>query len=104
MLEDVETVCMEEGMAVEIFSSKAQALYEADPQGQFLILADLFGASPCNTMISVFRNADYRIITGLDLGMLLESLYLKEQTDLDQVCETLIANAQSGIKKVFLHV
>lgn len=104
MLEDVTTVCMEEGMAVEVFMEKAQLLFDADPQGQFLILADLFGASPCNMMISVFRNADYRMVTGLDLGMLLESLYLKEQKDLDQVCDTLIDNAQAGIKKVFLHV
>lgn len=104
MMKGVYCVCMEETTSVEQFMEEATSLLHRDEAGQYLILADLLGASPCNCMIASFRNADYRIITGLNLGMLLEALYMKDRNDLEEVASELEEKSKNGIKKVFLHI
>ena len=52
----------------EEFAEEAGRLLAEDLQADYLIFADLFGASPCNTCVSVFRSASNRMVTGSDPG------------------------------------
>lgn len=104
MLEGVEAICMKEETSIEQFMERTLSILRKDELGQYLILSDLFGASPSNTIISIFRNSEYRLVTGVNLGMLLEALFMKDRSDLDEVASSLEMSGRNGIKKVFLHI
>lgn len=88
----------------ESFAGRLQAILDAQPDGQFMICADLFGASPCNTCISVFRSADYRLITGVNLPLLLELIMNQDNSSLDELWETAKKEAKEGIQGIYLHI
>ena len=49
-----------------------------------------------------FRYTNYRILTGLNLGMLLEALFSLDAGTLDDVCDQLVQKGKEGITKVHL--
>ena len=69
----VDTIGMLEGMDPQDFIQQANICIQKDPDGEFLILADMFGASPCNTSLMAFQHKKYHMVTGLNLGMALEA-------------------------------
>ena len=87
----------------EAFEARARAILEAHPDDQFLICADLFGASPCNTCISVFRSADYRLITGVNLPLLIELIMNKDTSSLEELWENAQKEGRDGIQGIYLH-
>lgn len=93
---------MTEGKSVEQFCLEAQEALAATPQSDYLILADVFGASPCNSCLMVFRNASYRIITGVNLPMLLELFTIKDTMDLEGLWESLIKSGKESVRGVFI--
>lgn len=85
------------------FVAEARSLYEKYKGQQFLIFADLYGASPCNSCLSAFRNAEYRLLTGVNLPMLLESLTLKDSgMGLEELWNNVANSGVEGIRKVHL--
>ena len=68
----------------------AQVL-EADVRGEALILADVFGATPCNTVQRLADGVHVKVITGANVPMLWRALnYANEPL------ETLITRAVAG--------
>jgi len=63
----------------------------ADPRGEALILADVFGATPCNTVQRLADGIHVKVITGVNVPMLWRALnYSSESLD------TLITRAMAG--------
>ena len=54
-----------------------------------LIMTDLFGGSPFMTLLSSFRNNDYKCIAGFNLPMLIELLQ-SEGIDLAETAQTVL--------------
>lgn len=100
----IETLCMTPEKDADQFAAEAQRILDSSPNAQFIICSDLFGASPSNTCISVFRNAQYRLVTGLNLPMLLELMMIKDSFPLDELSERIMKAGQSGIEKIYLHM
>lgn len=49
--ESLETLCMSAEKSMAEFVEEAKAVLAKDPDGDYLILADMYGASPCNSSI-----------------------------------------------------
>lgn len=100
----IACLCMTPEKEPEEFAEEARELLNQDPDADYLIFADLFGASPCNTCISVFRSASYRMVTGVNLGVLLEIMFQKDNLSLEELYETAQEMAKEGVKGVYMHV
>lgn len=67
------------------------AAQSADPRGEALVLTDVFGATPCNTVQRLADGEHVRVIAGLNVPMLWRALnYASEPLD------TLVARALTG--------
>lgn len=95
--------CMTMGKDPEEMIKEITAYLQDKEDGdEYLILCDLYGASPCNSALMGFRYTNYRILTGLNLGMLLEALFSLDAGTLDDVCDQLVQKGKEGITKVHL--
>lgn len=99
---DVDCLNMIEGKDMDQFVLEAKEILDADPDGEYLILADVFGASPCNSCLSVFRHANYRLITGVNLPILLDLFTNNNNKDLSDLWNSLIDSGKESIKGIFL--
>lgn len=64
---------------------------DADPRGEALILTDVFGATPCNTVQRLADGQHVKVITGVNVPMLWRALnYASEPLD------TLVTRALAG--------
>lgn len=99
----ISCLCMTPEKDPEQFEEEARALLMEDPEADYLIFADLFGASPCNTCISVFRSASYRMVTGMNLGVILDVMLQKDTLSLEELYESAQETAKEGIRGVYLH-
>lgn len=64
---------------------------DADPRGEVLILTDVFGATPCNTVQRLADGQHVKVITGVNVPMLWRALnYASEPLD------TLVTRALAG--------
>lgn len=104
MASQITCICMTPDMDPEQFEAKAADILSEDPEGDYLIFADLFAASPCNTCVSVFRSASYRMVTGVNLGVLLDILYETDTLPLDELYTRALETAKDAVRGVTLHV
>jgi PTS system ascorbate-specific IIA component len=80
--------------------ARARAQLERMDQGDgVLILTDIYGATPCNTVCKVLLPGRVEAISGVNLPMLLKALTYR-----DQGMETLLAKAVSGGQAGIFHV
>ena len=64
---------------------------DADPRGEALILTDVFGATPCNTVQRLADGQRVKVVTGVNVPMLWRALnYASEPLD------TLVTRALAG--------
>lgn len=69
----------------------ARLMMDLDEAEQFLVLTDVFGATPCNVASKLIEGRQARLITGVNLSMLLRAVSYRHEP-LDQ----LSARAQLG--------
>lgn len=100
----IDCLCMTPEKNLDEFALEAAALLARDPEADYLIFADLFGASPCNTCVSVFRSSSYRMVTGMNLGAILDVMFQKDTLTLDELYTRALGVAKDGVKGVTLHV
>lgn len=72
------------GEGIARFGEQASALARSLAGSPVLIMADLFGGGPFMTLLSSFRDNDYKCLTGFNLPMVIEML----QTDGEDLEET----------------
>ncbi|MEI7543131.1 MAG: PTS sugar transporter subunit IIA [bacterium] len=74
--ENVYTLCLMKNDKMEDFAEKLKVCVEAADSGDgVLILADMFGGTPCNTSLALFGNNEkVRIITGVNLPLVIEAI------------------------------
>lgn len=98
----MHAIGMKEDMDPQAFIKKAEELIALDPAGEYLLLADLFGASPCNSLLMAFQHCRYRLVTGLNLGMVLEVLFQFDDMSLKEAAEHMVEIGKGGIQDVVL--
>lgn len=63
-----------------------------------LILADMFGGTPCNIAVSHMRPAEVEVISGANLPALIKAASLRHQTDdLVELAKTVVVSGQQYI-------
>ncbi|MGE5452585.1 MAG: PTS sugar transporter subunit IIA [Acidobacteriota bacterium] len=76
----------------------AQAI-ESDPRGEALILADVFGATPCNTVQRLADGIHVKVITGANVPMLWRALnYASEPLDI--LITRAVAGGAQGVMQI----
>lgn len=98
----IYAIGMKEDMDPEAFIEKAEKLIARDRAGEYLLVADLYGASPCNSLLMAFQHCRYRLVTGLNLGMLLEILFQFSNMSLEEAAEHMVETGKGGIQNVVL--
>ena len=98
----IHAIGMKENMDPQAFIKKAEELIDEDRDGEYLLLADLFGASPSNSLLMAFQHCRYRLVTGLNLGMVLEVLFQFDDMSLEEAAEHMVEIGKGGIQNVIL--
>ena len=88
--ENVHILSIQEGgEGIAKFEKDATALAEKLIDAPVLIMTDLFGGSPFMTLLSSFRNNDYKCIAGFNPPMHIELLQ-SEGIDLAETAQTVL--------------
>lgn len=64
-----------------------------------LILVDILGGSPSNVGLYMVKNYGVKLITGVNMLMLIEMFSSRETEELDDLIEKMIGSSVEGIKK-----
>lgn len=67
--------------------------------GEVLILADVFGATPCNAALAVADGVRSRVVTGVNVPMLWRTLCYAE-LPIDELVTRAVAGATHGVMQV----
>jgi len=71
-------------------------LAELDQGEGVLILTDVYGATPCNTVCKVIAAQHIEAVAGVNLPMLLKALTYRDQ-DMPKLIEKAVSGGQAGI-------
>ncbi len=99
-LSAIESVSIEPGASPEEIREKLRtAVRRTDDGSGVIVLADLFGGTPCNQSLMLCNTCQLEVITGVNLPMLLKAHSLRADPDL-RVTEMALALAQYGQKNI----
>ena len=104
LVKDIVPFCMTESTNADELAEQIQAYVDKDPEGEYFVLVDLFGASPCTTCVRVLGRYNYRLVTGLNLGMLIEVLLNRDTATLLELEDKAINAGKEGMNKFYLHI
>lgn len=69
---EVTVFCMRAGQAPLDFAAELETEVTREPDKEFVILADLFGASICNALYPLSRFSNVKLFTDFNLRLLIE--------------------------------
>lgn len=100
LMQEVFCISLQPEDGIEELQKQASRYCEQFPQDEFLILVDMLGASPFNVCASVFQDCEYRIVTGMNLPMLIETAIHKDRATLIELSEYAQRAGREGIEVV----
>lgn len=80
----------------EMLERAQSRLDELDQGDGVLILTDVYGATPCNTVCKILRTRNVEAVAGVNLPMLLKALTYRDQ-GMAALVDKAVAGGQSGI-------
>lgn len=72
---------------------------DGDSRGEVLILTDVFGATPCNTVQRLADGVHAKVVTGVNLPMLWRTLNYSSET-LDTLITRAVAGGVQGVMQI----
>jgi PTS system mannose-specific IIA component len=99
-LSSVETCSIEPGASPEqIRNSLKDAVEKVDSGDGVIVLADLFGGTPCNQSLALCRQCRIEVVTGVNLPMLIkaDSLRADRNLRLPELAQALTTYGQKNI-------
>ena len=90
------------GVSLQDFAAQLrQAVAAVQQEAGVLLLADLAGGTPCNVAaVLAAQSEEIKVVTGVNLPMLLEVLSRREGLSLEELTELAVAAGQGGICRV----
>jgi PTS system mannose-specific IIA component len=79
--------------------ANAQQMLALHQAGQFLVLTDVFGATPCNVASKLVEGQEARLITGVNLPMLLRAVSYRHEP-LEQLANRAYLGGTQGVMPV----
>lgn len=101
-LSEVDVVSLVPGMSLESLQYDTEIILKKCHQ-KTLILTDLYGGTPSNVALMLSKQYDIKVISGLNLSMLIESEMQRQynETDsLDEIAKHLIETGKNACKLV----
>lgn len=84
---DMIALGLQAGVAPEAYREALNEVFSQYPEYEFLVLVDILGGTPFNSIISQLQNENVQVVTGVNLGMLLEVLLNQENYGLNELSE-----------------
>lgn len=73
--------------------------YEALEQGDgVLVLTDIFGGSPSNSVAIALRGRNYQCVTGVNLPMMIDALLSRDESPLNELSMKCLEIGTEGVK------
>ncbi len=100
--EGVQTIELYPGGGAEDVESALRCrIAQAEKDDDILCLVDIPGGSPARVAASLtLESPNFHVVSGLNLGMLTETLMLRESMDIGQLKEHIMTSAVSTISDV----
>lgn len=89
------------GTSLDVVEAQVREALHAPPLAgcEVLILADVFGATPCNAALAAADGVRWRVVAGVNVPMLWRTLCYAEQP-LDDLVNRAVAGATQGVMHV----
>lgn len=101
-LEWIEALELQMNDNPEELGNRIQEIYQRHtPKDGMLILTDIPGGSPCNQALRFSQtHSDVRVVSGLNLMMILDTCLKRSVLDLDTLCEEIMQSACQSIQRI----
>ncbi|WP_338451169.1 PTS sugar transporter subunit IIA [Niallia oryzisoli] len=99
--EDVDALALRPGDSVDDLRSQAYEVVDRNAEKglETIVLVDLLGGSPSNVSLTLLAKHDLKILTGVSMPMLIETLsQYKFEEDTDKLIEAAKQTAGEGVK------
>lgn len=95
--ENVAVIDFSEGMSAQTVKEKIAA--ELVDQSEVLVLSDLLGGTPfkVSTELMTAFNGKMNVLSGLNLAMLIEAVFVREMLAFDDLVDKLVNTAKEGV-------
>ena len=81
-----------------LMRDEVQAMLERVDEGDgVLVLSDIYGATPCNTVCRLLSPGRVEIVVGVNVPMLLKTLTYRERASLDDLAARAEHGAREGV-------
>ena len=104
MMEDVTCLSLQPDEGVTCLEKQVEQYCTQYMGDTFLIMVDMLGATPFNVCASVFQHCDYRILSGMNLPMLIAAVIHRGQSSLEELAEYAHTAGKEGIETVQLRL
>lgn len=94
----VETFSLRPGESPDKIAQAIEEIINGRKEEEFLILADILGGSVYNSCLRLALNENVRIISGINLSLVIELFLLSPCENIDEEIELIISRARDGIK------
>lgn len=98
---EIKTFMIRSETNIEEIDQEIQEYLSLDRDGEYFVMTDLYGASPCISMVKALRDREYRLVTGVNLGMILEVLVNKNKP-LAELEEKAIHAGKEGVGTFYI--
>lgn len=98
--EYLKAYSLQPGGSAADFAAEIEQEILAEPENEFIILTDLYGASVCNAMMPLSAHENTKVFSGLNLGMALEVLTADPEPFTEEALEEIVADVRMGVQQV----
>jgi PTS system mannose-specific IIA component len=82
----------------DIYTEVQEIIAELPDEQNILVLTDLFGSTPCNTILNLRTSQHIKVVTGLNMPMLLRVLnYASTSKSLSDLAEKAYDGGKNGV-------
>ena len=98
-IKNVVALSLEAGQEPSDYQRQIAQVLDTLPEGS-VILADILGGTPCNSSAASSEKYSIGIVSGVNLPMLLEAIYLREEMLGRKLAEALVRAGKDGVQDV----
>lgn len=84
---------------VELVERRARELMAGSTETEWIVLADVFGATPCNAALRLAESARVRVVSGVNVPMLWRTLCYADEP-LDLLVTRAVSGATQGVMQL----